>query len=333
MVGCQGSPPVLPIFLFDHKPGEFQATAQSSIVPADAALELLWNDGDFTEGPAAARGPGADGDIYFSDIGNRIYKYDVQSGDVSVYREPSGRSNGLLFDAKGRLFAAEGANTGGARRISVTDPDGSHQTYADRWNGKRFNSPNDLMITRLGDVYFTDPRYVGDEPREIDFEGVFVIKPDGHVKLATKEVQKPNGIVISPDGSTVYVADNNPNGNRQLLAFSRLIDGTLFSKRVLYTFGQGERGIDGMAVDTLGNVYATAGNGDKAGVYVFAETGAQLAFIKTPGSPTNCTFGVGEEQSTLYITARGPLQVESNKPQRYGLFRIKLKIPGFHVGG
>src|SRR4051812_41124446 len=130
--------------------------------PKSAKLEKLWGDGEFTEGPCL----GPDGCVYFSDIGNRIMKFDAAAGKTSVFRDPSGRSNGLKFDPAGRLVACEGANTGGKRRISVTEKDGTVKTLADKYAGKRFNSPNDLTIDAKGRIYFTDPRYVGDESRE-----------------------------------------------------------------------------------------------------------------------------------------------------------------------
>src|SRR5262249_762361 len=151
------------------------------------------------EGPAY----GPDGCIYFSDIGNRILKYDPAAGKTTVYREPSGRANGLDFDPLGRLVAAEGANTGGNRRISITEKDRTLPPLADKWQGKRLNSPNDLTIDTKGRVYFTDPRYVGDEKREIDTESVYRVDPDGSVTQIIPDVQKPNGIVLSPEVWTV----------------------------------------------------------------------------------------------------------------------------------
>lgn len=310
-----------------HPVPNFKPTAQQTIVPPDAKVELVWNEGEFTEGPAAM----ADGSILFSDIGNRIFRYDPHSGKTTVFRDPSGRSNGLMFDARGRLVAAEGANIGGRRQISVTEADGTVHTLADAFEGKRFNSPNDLAITAAGDVYFSDPRYVGDEPRELDFEAVFLVKPDGTVRVATREVEKPNGMLVSPDGKTVYVADNNSelSGAHQLLAFRIADDGTLADKRVLFDFGSKRRGIDGMTLDVQGNIYATAGRDDEAGIYVFSPDGAQLAFLPTPGGPTNCVFGVGDEQRTLYITAAGPAGDDGTP--RFGLYRARLKIPGYHL--
>jgi len=137
------------------------SAADNPIVPDGAKLEKLWSEGEFTEGPAC--GPGFC--IYFSDIGNRIMRFSPDTKKTKVFREPSGRANGLDFDPQGRLVAAEGANTGGNRRITLTEKAGTVRTLADRWDGKRFNSPNDLTIDTLGRVYFTDPRYVGQEPQ------------------------------------------------------------------------------------------------------------------------------------------------------------------------
>lgn len=303
--------------------GEFTPTAQARCVPAGSALELLWNDGDFTEGPALA----PDGTICFSDIGNRILKFDPKTGKTTVHRDPSGKSNGLKFDAKGRLVACEGAG-GGRRRVSVTEASGEVRTLADRWNGKRFNSPNDLAIDAAGNIYFTDPRYGGNEPRELDFEGVFLVSPSGAVTLATRDVQKPNGILVSIDGKSVYVADTNsdPKGNHHLVVFRVQPDGTLADKKILYDFGPDRRPIDGMAMDAAGNLWAAGGSGDRAGVYVFGPAGEPLAFIKTPGDPTNCAFGGPSEPTALYVTSQGP--EEPGKPRRYGLFRIRIAMKG-----
>ena len=165
------------------------------------------------------------------------------------------------------------------------------------------------------------------KPRELDFECVFLVAPDGKVKIATREVQKPNGIIVSPDGKTVYVSDNNPQGNRQLTAFDDAGPMARWpSKRIVHDFGTG-RGIDGMTLDRKGNIYATAGTGDKAGIYVFSPEGKHLAFIPTPGDPTNCCFGGGEENGTLYITAANSKEAGT----KYGLFRIKLSAQGYHV--
>jgi sugar lactone lactonase YvrE len=304
----------------------FEPTAQDQIVPADAKLELLWNEGAFTEGPTVA----ADGAILFTDIGTRIMRFDPADGKVSVFRENSGKANGLMFDQQGRLIACEGA-MGGNRRVSITDRAGAIKTLADRFEGKKFNSPNDLAIDARGRVYFTDPRYAGDEPRELDFEGVFLVDGEGRVTLATRDVQRPNGILVSADGRTVFVADNHsdPQGNHHLLTFRVADDGTLVDKRILFDFGPNRRGIDGMTLDVQGNVYATAGSGSEAGVYVFSPSGKALAFIATPGDPTNCVFGSGKEAKRLYITGAGPKV--AGQAARYALYRIDLKIEGQRI--
>jgi gluconolactonase len=282
------------------------------VVAPDAKLEKLWGEGTFTEGPAY--GPG--GAIYFSDIGNRIMKYEPATGKTSEFRNPSGRANGLDFDAEGRLVACEGAG-GGNRRVSRTEKDGSVKTLADRWEGKRLNSPNDLTIDAIGRIYFTDPRYGGDEPREIRTESVYRIDPDGKITQVITDVEKPNGVIISPDGKTLYVADNNPSGKRQLLAFDLKEDGAVGAKRVLHDFGE-DRGIDGMAIDVDGNVYATAGREKTGGVHVFSPEGKKIGFIPTPETPTNCVFG-DEDRRTLYVTAGK------------SLYRIKTTKKGYAV--
>lgn len=305
----------------------FKPTAQTKFVPAGTKLAPLWMEGEFTEGPA----PAADGTLLFSDIGNRIMTYDPASKKVSVFRDPSGKANGLMFDPKGRLVACEGAGPGGERRITITGPNGKVRTLADAYEGKRFNSPNDLAINTGGDVYFTDPRYVGNDPRDLDFEAVFLVKPDGKVSIATREVEKPNGILVAPDQKTVYVADHNsdPLGAHTLLAFDVAPDGSLVGKKLLFDFGPRKRGIDGMTLDRDGNISATAGSDDEAGIYVFSPAGEPLAFLPTPGDPTNCVFGIGEQAKTLYVTAAAPK--DSKTPTKYGLYSCDLPTSGYHV--
>jgi gluconolactonase len=267
--------------------------------PADAKLEKLWGEGDFTEGPCL----GPDGCIYFSDIGNRIMKFDPAARKTTTFRDPSGRSNGLKFDRDGRLIACEGANTGGNRRISVTEKDGTLKTLADSYMGKRFNSPNDLTLDAKGRIYFTDPRYVGNEKIELDHQSVYRVDPDGTVTRIISDVQKPNGIVISPDQKSLYLAESNsdPKAGRFLLAYPLNADGTVGKQRKLFDFGS-DRGIDGMTVTTDGHIVATAGRGKTAGISIFTPEGKKVSFLPTPEDPSNCCFG-GKDQQTLYITA------------------------------
>ena len=283
-------------------------------------LELIWEGGEFTEGPAV----GPDGSVLFSDVGsNSIYKFSPSNKKVTTFRERSGRANGLIFDPEGNLIACEGANTGGGRRISMTTKDGKVRTLTKEWQGKRFNSPNDLAIDSAGkNVYFTDPRYVGEEKRELEFEGIFMVRPDGSTELATKDVKKPNGIIFSKDGKKVFVADHEVtnDGTRQLLSFSLTEEGKFENKQILHDFGP-SRGIDGMALGPKGNIFATAGSDKKAGIYIFDPGGNLLQVIDLPGDPTNCTFGHGKDSLTLYVTAQSP---KERKKRSYALYKLRL---------
>ncbi len=289
------------------------AADPAEVVPKNAKIEKLWGDGSFTEG--GAFDPVAN-IVLFTDIGNRIMKYDVASGKTTEFRNPSGKANGLDFDPAGRLVVCEGAD-GGSRRVTRTEKDGSIKVLAATWKGKKFNSPNDCVVSAEGVVYFTDPRYGGKEPREIDTESVYRIDPDGTVTQLITDVEKPNGIALSPDMKTLYVADNAPGGKRQLLAFPLKADKSVGPKKVLFDF-KDDRGIDGMVVDTAGNLFATAGKGKTAGVHVFSPEGKKIGFIATPETPTNCVFG-GKDRKTLYITAGK------------SLYRIATNHTGFQV--
>jgi len=267
-----------------------------TFTPPGAKLEKLWGEGIFTEG--ACEGP--DGLVYFSDIGTRIMKFDPKTGTTSVHRDPSRKSNGLKFDAQGRLLACEGAS-GGNRRVSITEKDGTIRALADNWTGKKFNAPNDLTLDAKGRVYFTDPRYQGKEPREIETESIYRIDPDGTLTQITTDVSRPNGIVISPDGTKLLVADNKPDGQRQLVSFPLAADGSLGAKTLLYNFEKG-RGIDGMTVAVDGTVVATAGTKDLAGIWYFSPKGEKIGFLPTPEDPTNLCFA-GPDHKTMYVTA------------------------------
>jgi gluconolactonase len=297
---------ILTLALVAQHPG-----AQGVLAPG-ARLEKLWGEGSFTEGGALAE----DGAILFSDIGDRILRFDPEAGTVSVFREPSGRANGLIFDPQGRLIAAEGANTGGNRRVSITERDGTVRTLADGYRGKRFNSPNDVAVDALGRVYVSDPRYVGAEPRALEDEAVYRIDPDGTVAQLATTASKPNGLAVSPDGTRLYVSDSGPK-RAALLALDLDPAGVVARPRVLKDFGNG-RGIDGLTVTADGQIVAAAGAGILAGVYVYAPDGIPLAFIATPEAPTNVEFG-GPRRTTLYITAGR------------GLYRIETTLTGHHL--
>jgi gluconolactonase len=283
-----------------------------SVIAPGAKLEKVFGEGEFTEGGAMD----VDGSILFSDVGNRILRYDPKTGKTTVFREPSGRANGMMFDPRGRLVVAEGANVGGNRRVTITERDGTVRVLADRYEDKRFNSPNDVAVDREGRVYVSDPRYVGNEPRELDVEGVYIISLEGYVTAMDLPVSKPNGLAISPDGKTLYVSDNA--AARRALIAARIGDrGKVTAPKVIHDFGT-QRGIDGMTVTTDGRIVAAAGRGDKAGAYVFSPEGKVLEVIPTPEDPANVEFG-GEDGKTLYICAGR------------SLYRIKTTMTGFRL--
>lgn len=306
-------------------------TGDPAILPAGARLELLWDKGEFTEGVAVAN----DGKVYFSDIAiearnpGRIMRFDPATGQTTVHVADSGQSNGLFFDARGRLLAACGANIG-LRGLCEVTADGKMKLIAGTFEGKRFNSPNDLVIHPSGKVYFSDPRYVGKEPLELDHMSVYRVDPDGKVHRATTDIRKPNGVILSPDTRTLYVAetDNGATGleppgtpaiepRMTLNAFPIRDDGSLGEKKVLIDFGKGT-GTDGMTTDTAGRIYCAIRKDERHGIVVFSPEGKELAYVPTDPLPTNCTFGKGRDATTLYITAGT------------GLYRIKLKPTGYH---
>jgi gluconolactonase len=283
-----------------------------SIVAPDAKLEKVWGDGSFTEGGALDQ----DGTILFSDIGNRIMRFDPRTNRTTVFREPSGRANGLIFDGRGRLIVAEGANTGGERRVSITDPDGTIRKLADGYDNKRFNSPNDVAVDREGRVYVSDPRYVGTERRELDSEGVYLIGMEGDVIPLLTTAKKPNGLALSPDEKTLYVSDNGA-GRRALIAAERGPTGKVRNARVIHDFGRA-RGIDGMTVTTDGRIVAAASLDGKAAVIVLSSDGKILGGIAVPEEPANVEFG-GDDHKTLYICAGK------------SLYRVKTTMTGHHL--
>jgi gluconolactonase len=259
----------------------------------------------FTEGPAW------DGEtLFFSDIrNNRVMRYYPRSGQTHVYREETHEGNGLMFDSAGRLYGCQGG--AGGRRVVRYEPDGGLTVIADRFEGKRLNSPNDLAFDRRGRLWFTDPRY-GDfrDDMELDHESVFRAdpQPDGSWTLhrITFDTTRPNGLLLSEDEQTLYVAQSEygTDRKRELRAYPIHPDGTVGAYGVLHNFYP-HRGIDGMCLDDEGNIVATAGweeSGPGPMIYVFAPNGRVLETHPVPfDRPTNCTWG-GSDLSTLYVT-------------------------------
>lgn len=287
----------------------------------------------FTEGPAAA----ADGKVYFSDIANnRIMQFDSKTQSTRVFRTPSGRANGLLFDAQGRLLACEGNEFGdndGNRRITRTDlTTGEVHVLTDSFEGRRYNAPNDIAACSNGLIFFTDPCYGDRSTMELDHDSVFRIDPDGRVSrvITQPEIQRPNGIAISPDEKTLYLVDSCPiiGGHRRIWKFDLSRDGELSNQQVVIDFAPG-RGGDGMAVALNGDLYIAAGISRPRGphetadvppgIWVVSPDGKIKGRIPVPEDVlTNVTFG-GDDLRTLFITAGKTL------------FSVRVESPGFVV--
>ena len=266
---------------------------------------LLATVGGNTEGPLWHPG----GYLTFVSLTeSRLYRWDEASG-VSVLRENTGEGNGCAFDREGRLLMCEGADH---RRVTRMDADGTVTPIAERWQGKRFHKPNDVVTRSDGSVYFTDPS-LRQEPelREYDFAGVFRVAPDGEVHLATDGCEYPNGLAFSPDESVLYVAISRATldclgkeergefcPHRKIRAFDVAADGSLSNNRVFADMSSAEPGVpDGMKVDTAGRVFCT-GSG---GIWVFESDGTHVGVIRGPEVPRNIAFG-GPDNRTVYTT-------------------------------
>ena len=274
-------------------------------------LEKLWGEGEFTEGGALA----GDGSILFSDIGDRIMRFDPETGKTTVFREPSGRANGLIFDPAGRLIAAEGANTGGNRRVSITERDGTVRTLADRYQGKRFNSPNDVAVDRKGGSMSptratSAPSPASSTSRPSSGSTPTAPSPAGHHR---PQAQRPG---VSPDGKTLYVADNGRK-RRALLALDLDADGRRLAppRHPRLRRRPGHRRHD--RHDRRPDRRRRRLRPPRRGVYVFSPEGKLLATIPTPEAPANVEFG-GPDRKTLYIMAGK------------SLYRISTTMTGFH---
>ena len=262
------------------------ASAAEPIAAEGATLEMLAEGFKFTEGPSVD----AQGNVFFTDQPNdRIHKWSID-GTVSVFLEPSGRSNGLCFDEDGNLWACADAKN----ELWKINPDGSHEVVVDGYDGKLLNGPNDLWIRPDGGIYFTDPFYQREYwqrgPSE-QTKGVYYLSPD-HKALTrvVDDLAQPNGVVGTPDGKTLYVADINA---KKTYAYDVQADGSLANKRLFC-----EQGSDGMTIDTRGRVYLTG-----KGVTVFDRDGKQVAQIDVPEPWTaNVCFG-GKDRSMLFMTA------------------------------
>jgi gluconolactonase len=276
----------------------------------------------------AGEGPAWDGkgSLFFTGRG-RITRRD-DSGKYHVVREGAGGANGLLFDFEGRLVICEGGN----RRVVRMESDGKTTVLADSFEGKRFNSPNDLAIDSKGRIYFSDPRYGNRAGMELE-EGVYRIDAPGKVaRVLDTEIDRPNGLLVSPRDKYLYVADNNNDtqgGARKLWRFDLNSDGTVNGKtrKLIFDWKTG-RGPDGLDMDEAGRLFVAAGRNTahppfeltdefKGGVYVLSPEGKLLEFIPiTDDEVTNVAFG-GLDRKTLFVTAGG------------NLWSVRVRTPGW----
>lgn len=284
-----------------------------ALVPRDAVIEVLAGGFRWSEGPVW---DGAAGRILFSDVPNNVVHAWSEKDGLSTFLKPSGYTgpeggggrepgaNGLAFDARGRLVLCQH----GDRRISRLE-DGKFVTLVDRFEGKRLNSPNDLVIAGDGAIYFTDPPYgltkTFDDPgREIGWNGVYRLAPDGRVSVLVKDLRAPNGIGLSPDGRILYVGQSDRD-RPVVMAYDLAKDGTVSNGRVFFDTAplrrNGPGGPDGLKVDRVGNVFTTG----PGGVVVLSPKGEYLGTIVTGVPTANCAFG--DDGSTLYMTANDAL--------------------------
>lgn len=267
----------------------------SNIIAKDAAVEAIGSGFYFTEGPVWDAEFGC---LHFSDIPrNTIHQWRPGSG-MSVFRSPSGKSNGLTRDREGRLIVCEHAG----RRVSRIEKDGNATTIASHYQGRRLNSPNDVVVKSDGAIYFTDPPYglnptfgVAELP-ELDFAGVYRVPPGGGECAVVAADCTPNGLAFSPDERRLYVADTEENLVR---LYDVDPDGSLSGGRVFARMSGSPLAPDGIKVDRAGHVFVTGAGG----VWIYEPGGTRLGIIPVPELPANLAWG-GSDWSTLYITAR-----------------------------
>jgi gluconolactonase len=282
---------------------DFQATQPAEFarcVPSDAKVVKLAGDFMFTEGPTWIREGGY---LVFSDIPKNELKRWTPGGEVTVFRNPSQNTNGNTTDLIGRLLSCEHSG----RRVAILEKNGTLRTLVDTFEGKKFNSPNDVVVKSDGTVWFTDPEYgLKTDPttkQKIGKEqaGNFVYRHDpksGKTTAAVRDFVQPNGLAFSPDEKTLYVADSG--APKHIRAFSVAPDGTVSGGAVFCSIDKGTP--DGIRVDQAGRVWSSTGDG----VQIFGPDGRLIGRILIPESPANLCFG-GADGKTLFITARKSL--------------------------
>jgi len=255
---------------------------------SDLKLEEIAKDLTFTEGPAWSQ---KDGYLIFSDTpGDRLLKW-APGHKAELFRAEAHGPSGNAFDAEGRLYTCETR----ARRVTRTDKKGAIEVLAEKWEAKRLNAPNDIVVSRSGHAYFTDPAFGWQsDNRELDFYGVYHIPPKGALKLVAKPAGRPNGIALSPNGRILYVVNSD---ERNVRAYDVDRNGDSTNERVVISGMAGVPG--GVRVDEKGNLYI-AGNG----IAIYSPDGKLLHTIELHHRPSNCAFG-GPDLRTLFITEQG----------------------------
>ena len=248
------------------------------------------------EGPVWSR----KGFLIFSDYSrDRLYKY-VPGGEPEVYREDSHGTNGNTMDRQGRLYSCEYKS----RRVTRTDRNGRIEVLAEKFEGKRFNAPNDIVVRRDGHVYFTDPLFTPLDKRELDFYGVYHLTPRGDIEAIARMQTRPNGVTLSPDGKVLYVANSD---EKNIRAYDLDRSGRASNERVVIANMEG--GADGIRTDARGNLYLAM-----RGVAIYSPSGTLLGKIKLPVNPRNLTFG-DKDLRTLYMVGNS-------------VYRVRLDVPG-----
>jgi len=285
---------------------EVHDQAVRNILPEGAILEQLATGFGFTEGPVW-RG----NYLLFSDIPqNRIIKLRLlaEGPEVTTFRYPSGNANGNTLDGSQRLLSCEHTT----RRVTRTETDGTIKVLAENYQGKRLNSPNDIVVRSDGSIYFTDPPYGlrnNTDWKELAFNGVYRIAPDGQLHLLADDFDRPNGLAFSPDEKILYVNDTT---RRHIRAFDVNTDGSIKNNRILIDMAFPEPGApDGMKIDRDGHIYCTG----PGGFWIIAPDGRCLAVVKPPELPANMAWGDTDWRS-LYLTART------------SIYRIRMNVPG-----
>ena len=254
---------------------------------SEIKVEQLGKGYAFTEGPAWSK----DGYLIFSDTpGDRLLKW-VPGHQVEVFRENAGGPSGNAFDAEGRLYTCETH----ARRVTRTDKKGAVEVLAEKWEGKRLNAPNDIVVSKTGHIYLTDPAF-GEQSdhRELDFYGVYEIAPKAPMKVVAKAAGRPNGIALSPNGRVLYVVNSD---ERNVRAYDLDKNGDASNERVLVSGIAGVPG--GIRTDEKGNLYIAAG-----GIAIYSSEGKPIHVMPLHGRPSNCAFGEPDLR-TLFVTEGG----------------------------